>query len=253
MVDDNSSKSVNFVCPKCNARKQMMLPTNLLGKHEINLATIVVNGDCGHNYIAYLDSHLAVRSYQYTDLFFMSELQKIDQELSDIYGGKVPESTADKKIHSKIFDEIDRKSFQQKAIEFYTVAQLYKPVEEPIQLNQELIDELKSASLQLIAESKEDGDLPSTTEIKPAVEKEGEFNEEQIKCDYTERHRKIEKYLLDLEYDYVEGDIEQEVFLVRKARLLQLEKRLEKFYNQLVISEIREKMKPLIEENAFSV
>ncbi|MFX0102523.1 MAG: hypothetical protein ACFFCS_23350, partial [Candidatus Hodarchaeota archaeon] len=229
MTESNSVKKVTFVCPRCNLRKEMAIPTDLLKKHGVNLATIVVNGDCGHNYIAYLDRHLEVRSYQYTDLFFMSELEKIDQELSEIYEEKAPESKKDKDAAPRIFDKIDKDAFQEKAIEFYTVAQQYKPTREPFQLNQDLIDELKSASLQLIAESKTESDLQPSPEVKPRAEGEGECSEKSIKCDYMGRIKKIEKYLIDLEYDYVDGNVEAEVFLMKKARLLQLEMKLENY------------------------
>lgn len=241
-----SAKKVEFKCPKCGSRKEMMIPTNLLEKHSINLATVVVNGDCGHNYIAYLDRQLKVRSYQYTDLFFMSELEKIDKELSEIYTGEVSDEVREKKVDSRIFEEIDRKKFLEKATEFYQVAQMYhKPFKEPIFLNKELIEELKSAHLELLSESE-----PFTTptpESQTKVVEDGRCTEEKVKCEYMERLKKIEKYILDLEYEYVDGNLEAEVFLMKKTKLLQLEMKLENFYNHVVTNEINKDMKRLVE------
>ena len=241
-----SAKNVEFKCPKCGAKKEMLIPMNLLEKHSINLATVVVNGDCGHNYIAYLDRQLKVRSYQYTDLFFMSELEKIDQELSKIYSEEIPDEVREKKVDSRIFEEIDREKFLEKATEFYQVAHLFqKPFKEPIFLNKELIAELKSAHLEVLSES-EPFTTP-TSEAQTAVVEDGQCTEEKVKCEYMERLKKIEKYILDLEYEYVEGNIEAEVFLMKKTRLLQVEMKLENFYNHVITNEINKDMSSLVE------
>ncbi|MHA2000269.1 MAG: hypothetical protein ACTSU9_19345 [Promethearchaeota archaeon] len=77
------SREISISCPTCSSSQVINVPGDAIAK-DGGISTVAIEAACGHRFLIFIDNDLKVRGYQSADIVLISEIVKIEEEISSI-------------------------------------------------------------------------------------------------------------------------------------------------------------------------
>ncbi|MHA1794149.1 MAG: hypothetical protein ACTSVI_16020 [Promethearchaeota archaeon] len=209
---------IQIQCPSCKKSQWIKLSDDTF-KNQEGIATVAINAACGHSFHVFIDSSFKIRGYHRADLVIISEMVKIDKEISLML----------KDEGIEIDDEKPLKNFYNDSIFSPSIKNLMESFD-----NSNLYSEIKILN---IKPQKIDGNgsTSSIKELKSIVDEDETEKLKMLKRQYGVRIKKLEDAIIKLEIHMKknQGKIPREELEFKSRKLKHLKKKLKDTFKEL--------------------